>query len=115
MQVHVRQTEQKTFFKKEKILLQDNFQSEENNLFVYADLLSPCSEFDKDRLFVSLTHHTTIITSMLSFLSNETPHCKHYTPNSGNEGWSIVAKHLKPTKPPTKEELIAANATGSLT
>ncbi len=105
-------TKSETYFKRStedflKVETDDN-----SNLNVHAELLTPCDKNDKNRLFVSTTHHEDILTS-LSICECEgqvdKPKLIYLRPNSGADGWSIVAKHLKPVPPPSSHQVATTN------
>ncbi|MDP2564466.1 hypothetical protein [Pseudoalteromonas marina] len=100
-------TERETYFKRStedflKVSTDDN-----SDLNVHAELLTPCDKDDENRVFVSTTHHEDIITSFSICKCEEQAekaNKAYLKPNSGIDGWSLVAKHLKPVPPPNSRQ-----------
>lgn len=95
-------TKSETYFKKSTEDFLKVASDNTPDLNVHAELLTPCDKDDKNRLFVSTTHHEDIITSFSIYECEgqaEKPKLAYLKPNSGVDGWSLVAKHLKPVPP----------------
>lgn len=93
-------TELETYFKKSTEDFLNDKTGDNPDVKVHAELLIPCDKTDKHRAFVSTTHHEAIITSLsICELHSKRSALTYLKPNSGLDGWSLVAKHLKPATP----------------